>query len=97
MQCSTGFQMRNAAYVSGSDEFTRNIGLVATVMVVSIVLLGIMNCLTMQKIEELKVDGAPPKLVLVDPVAPRRAMHAETTTPPPFSDGYYGTEDTGLE
>ena len=95
--CTTGFQMRNAAYVSGSDEFTRNIGLVATVMVVSIVLLGIMNFLTMQKIEELKVDSAPPKLVLMDPVVLRRVMHAVTSTPPPFGDGFYGIDDVGLE
>ena len=94
------FQMRNSAQVSGYDEFTHNISLVASVMVVSIVLLGIMNCLTMEKIEEFKADNAPPKLVLVNTAATnsRREMNIDTTTtPPPFGDGYYGNDGVGLE
>jgi len=75
--------MRNAArFKEWGDDISIHFLTVSFMIVIAIILLGIMNTMTMTKLEAMKRNNGRPTLVLLDPITgePRGLSKDKTVT-----------------
>ena len=76
-------EMRNAARIKEwGDDFSLHFLSVSFMIVIAIILLGIMNSMTMHKLDAMRRNNGRPTLVLLDPITgePRGLSKDKTMT-----------------